>query len=277
MTAPTAFTRIRVEAEGGVTHIVLNRPHRRNTIDLQLARELMEAALLEGTAASRCVVLRGEGEHFCAGGDLKSFGEQSDVPGHLLSVTSYLHAAIVRLTALPAPLVVVAQGHVAGAGLGLACAADILLTEEGATFRSAYAALGLTPDAGTSHLLPQLVGLRRATRMTHLGYVLPAEEAVEWGLCTECTPRGELAARAKEVATQLAAGPTVAYGQTTRLLHSASRRTLADHLEDEATTLSAAAATLDAEEGMAAFLERRTAAFQGSAGPSRHLRTVGEK
>lgn len=158
---------------------------------------------------------------------------------------------------------VAAGGHVAGAGLGVACLADVLLTEEGATFRSAYAALGLTPDAATSHQLPQLVGLRRAQRMTLLGHVLKAEEAVEWGLCTEVVPAGRLAERARQIAEQLAAGPTRAFGESARLLRAASRRALAEHLEDESTTLRATARTTDAAEGIAAFVERRPAAFQG--------------
>ncbi|HEY5834409.1 enoyl-CoA hydratase/isomerase family protein [Streptomyces sp.] len=257
------FTRIRVDWHDGVTSVVLDRPHRRNAIDLELARELLEAALMERTAASRCVVLSGEGGHFCVGGDLKSFRDEPDLPGHLLAVTTYLHAAMTRLATLPAPLVVAARGHVAGAGLGLACLADVLLVEEGSTFRSAYAALGLSPDAATSYLLPRLVGLRRARRMTHLGYVLEAKEAVEWGLCTEWVPAGGLAERARAVAAQLAAGPTRAFGQTARLLDAAWRRTLVEHLDDEATTLSTTAATADAREGIAAFVERRAAEFGG--------------
>lgn len=255
------FTRIRVDWQDGVTHLVLDRPARRNAIDLELARELLEASLMERTAASRCILLSGEGEHFCVGGDLKSFREQTDLPGHLLAVTTYLHAAMTRLATLPAPVVVAARGHVAGAGLGLACLADVLLVEEGGTFRSAYAALGLTPDAATSYFLPRLVGERRALRMTHLGYVLEAKESVEWGLSTETVPAGGMADRARAVAAQLAAGPTKAFGQTARLLDAASRRTLIEHMDDEARTLAEMARTADAHEGVAAFVERRVAEF----------------
>jgi 2-(1,2-epoxy-1,2-dihydrophenyl)acetyl-CoA isomerase len=257
------FGTIRVTRRGGVAHVLLNRPERRNAIDLTLARELHEAVHLPEVATARCVLLTGAGPHFCVGGDLKSFREQHDVPGHLLEVTSHLHAALARLVANDAPLVVAAGGHVAGAGLGLACLGDVLLTEEGATFRSAYAAIGLTPDAATSHQLPQLIGLRRAQRMTPLGHVLEAEEAVAWGLCTEVVPAGRLAERARQVAERLAAGPTRALGETGRLLRAAARRALAEHLEDESTTLRTAAATADAREGMAAFTERRPAAFRG--------------
>ncbi|MGA5700034.1 enoyl-CoA hydratase/isomerase family protein [Peterkaempfera bronchialis] len=259
---PTAeFSRIEITWERGVTRLHLIRPERRNAIDLRLAQELLRAALLERTASSGCVLLTGAGDHFCVGGDLKAFEAADDLPSHLMEVTSYLHAALSRLAAMAAPLVVAAQGHVAGAGLGLACLADVLLTDESATFRSAYGALGLTPDASTSHLLPRLVGLRRAQHMTLLGHVMNAEESEKWGLSTETVPAGQLQKRALEVAVELAAGPTTAYGQTKRLLRSSFARSLADHLEDESVTLSAAAGTADAMEGISAFSGRRSAQF----------------
>jgi 2-(1,2-epoxy-1,2-dihydrophenyl)acetyl-CoA isomerase len=271
-TAPAApFRRIQVTWEHGVTHLHLARPQRRNAIDLVLAQELLRATLMEPTASSGCVLLTGVGDHFCVGGDLTSFRQADDLPGHLMEVTSYLHAALARLAAMPAPLIVAAQGHVAGAGLGLACLADVLLTAEGATYRSAYGSLGLTPDASTSHLLPRLVGLRRAQQITLLGRVLSAEDAQSWGLSTETVPAGLLHKRAVQLAQEVAAGPTHAYGQTKRLLRSSFARSLADHLEDESTTLSAAAATADAVEGIAAFHERRTPRFA----PAGTARTAG--
>ncbi|MFB7655083.1 MULTISPECIES: enoyl-CoA hydratase/isomerase family protein [unclassified Streptomyces] len=267
-TDPAArFRRIQVTWENGVTHLRLARPERRNAIDLRLAQELLRATLLEPTANSGCVLLTGAGDHFCVGGDLTSFEQSGDLPSHLMEVTSYLHAALSRLAAMPAPLVVAAQGHVAGAGLGLACLADVLLTAEGATYRSAYGALGLTPDASTSHLLPRLVGLRRAQHITLLGQVLSAEDAQSWGLSTETVPAGLLHKRAAQLAQEIAAGPTRAYGQTKRLLRASFARSLAEHLEDESTTLSAAAATTDAMEGIAAFHERRSPRF-APAGPA---------
>lgn len=257
------FSRLTVTYEAGLTHLMLNRPHRRNAIDLELAREILAASLLERTAASRCVLISGAGDHFCVGGDLKSFLGQPDLPGHLGAVTGYLHAAMARLAAMPAPLVVAAQGHVAGAGLGLACLGDVTVTESGSTFRSAYAAIGLSPDAATSYRLPRLLGLRRAQRMTLAGYVLPAEEAVEWGLCTESGPPGSALRRARAIAEELAEGPTQAIGETNRLLAESSRRSLTEQLEDESLTLSRVARTPDAAEGIAAFLERRAPGFTG--------------
>ncbi|GAA1291428.1 enoyl-CoA hydratase-related protein [Streptomyces sanglieri] len=257
------FTRLTVDWDHGITHVTLRRPEHRNAIDLRIAQELLEVCVDERTATGRCVLLDGAGDHFCVGGDLKSFRAQPDLPNHLMQVTSYLHAAIARLAAMPAPLVVAARGHVAGAGLGLACLADVLLTEEGSTYRAAYGAIGLTPDASTSHLLPRLVGLRRAQRMTLLGHVVDAEEAERWGLSSETVPHGRLRERAWEVATRLAAGPTVAFDETNRLLRTAFARTLGDQLEDESRTLSAVAATADALEGVSAFTERRDAVYGG--------------
>jgi 2-(1,2-epoxy-1,2-dihydrophenyl)acetyl-CoA isomerase len=257
------FSRICVTHEAGLTHLMLNRPDRRNAIDLELAQEMLRASVLEQTVNSRCILLTGAGAHFCVGGDLKSFYASTDLAAQLGAVTTYLHAAMVRLAALPAPLVVAAQGHIAGAGLGLACLGDIVVTEAGSTFRSAYAAIGLPPDAGTSWLLPRLVGPRRAARMTLLGYVLEAEESVDWGLCTESVDAGGARDGAAEIALRLAAGPTQAFGHTSRLLAQAAGRSLADHLHDESLTLSSVATTQDAREGISAFLQRRKPAFSG--------------
>jgi len=257
------FHRITVRRFDGLTELVLSRPERRNAIDLETSRELLAAVLDERTLASRCVLLTGAGEHFCVGGDLKSFAGRADLAEHLGSVTGYLHAAMSRLAAIPAPLVVAAQGHVAGAGLGLACLGDVVVTEVGSTFRSAYAAIGLSPDAATSYLLPRLIGIRRAKRMTLLGEVVEAERAVEWGLCTEAVAAGGALERAGELARQLAGGPTQAFGQTNRLLAEACRRSLPEHLEDESLTLGRVAGTADAVEGIAAFLQRRPPHFVG--------------
>lgn len=257
------FSKITVTHGAGLTQVMLNRPDRRNAIDLELAQELLRASVLEQTVNSRCILLTGAGSHFCVGGDLKDFSAATDLPAELGAVTSYLHAAMVRLAALPAPLVVAAQGHVAGAGLGLASLGDVVVTEAGSTFRSAYAAVGLPPDAGTSWLLPRLIGTRRAQRMMLLGQVLDAEEAVDWGLCSESVTAGAARARAAEIAARLAAGPTQAFGHTTRLLAQAACRSLADHLHDESLTLSSVAATSDAGEGISAFLHRRVPSFNG--------------
>lgn len=97
------FRRIRITWERGVTRLHLNRPERRNAIDLRLAQELLRASLLERTASSGCVLLTGAGEHFCVGGDLKAFEAADDLPSHLMEVTSYLHAALSRFAAMPAP------------------------------------------------------------------------------------------------------------------------------------------------------------------------------
>lgn len=244
---------IRVRRFDGVTHIELHRPHRRNTIDLDLARELLRVALDPATRASGALLLTGAGGHFCAGGDLKSFQAQRDLPEHLLEVTAYLHAAMLRLRDLDAPLVVAARGHIAGAGLGLACFGDVLLTTPESTFRSGYAALGLTPDAATSHVVTRLIGPRRAARLLLLGEVISAQQAFEWGLCTELVADAELDQRAVDLARALAAQPPFMLGETRRLIAAATSRSLAKHVDDEARTLAQAAARPEAAARVAAF------------------------
>ncbi|HEY8534350.1 MAG TPA: enoyl-CoA hydratase/isomerase family protein [Micromonospora sp.] len=244
---------IQVRRFDGVTHIELHRPHRRNAIDLELARELLRVALDPATRSSRALLLTGAGGHFCAGGDLKSFQTQRSLPEHLLEVTAYLHAAMLRLRDVAAPLVVAARGHIAGAGLGLACFGDVLLVTPETTFRSGYAALGLTPDAATSHVVTRLIGPRRAARLLLLGEVITAQQALDWGLCTELVADADLDERAVELARTLATKPPFMLGETRRLIAAATTRSLAEHLDDEAGTLARAAAFPEAAARVAAF------------------------
>ncbi|WP_018222390.1 enoyl-CoA hydratase/isomerase family protein [Salinispora pacifica] len=248
---------IRVRRFDGVTHLELHRPWRRNTIDLGLAREMLRVALDPATRSSSALLLTGAGEHFCAGGDLKSFQVQRALPEHLLAVTADLHTAMLRLRELDAPLVVAARGNVAGAGLGLACFGDVLLTTPESTFRSGYTALGLTPDAGTSHAVTRLIGPRRAERLLLLGEVVSGRLALDWGLCTALVTDADLDRHAVEVARTLAANPPFAVGETRRLIGAAATRSLAEHLDDEARTLARAAGRPAAAAQVAAFGARR--------------------
>ena len=106
----------------------------------------------------KVVVIRGAGRNFCVGGDLKAFAAREDLPAHLREVTAHLHAAIVALARMDAPIVVGVQGSAAGAGLGLAAGGDIVIAAASARFVVAYTKIGLNPDGGTSFLLPRLVG-----------------------------------------------------------------------------------------------------------------------
>jgi 2-(1,2-epoxy-1,2-dihydrophenyl)acetyl-CoA isomerase len=254
-----------VDVANGVARVTLNRPQAANTIDLTLARELMEASIeLAVNQDVRAVLLVGEGRVFCGGGDLKSFqthGETLD--SHLMEVTTYLHAAFSRLARLDVPVVAAVQGSAAGAGIGLACSADIVIATESSRFVMAYKQVGLSPDGSATWLLPRIIGLRRALELTLTNRVLSAAEAMSIGLITEVVPDAELMERATLVTKGLAEGPTIALGHTRRLLRHSLEETLESQMALESLALAASARAEDAQEGIAAFLEKREPKFQG--------------
>ncbi|MFN8037463.1 MAG: enoyl-CoA hydratase-related protein [Acidimicrobiia bacterium] len=254
-----------LDVADGVATITLRRPDAANAIDLTMATELLDAALaLDGDASVRAVLLRGEGRMFCAGGDVRSFAAAGDgVPELLRRITTPLHAAISRLVRLDAPLIAAVQGSAAGAGLGLACAADLVVAAESAKFVVAYTGIGVTPDASTSYFLPRLVGRRRAVELTLTNRVLRAPEALGWGLVTRVVPDAQLEEESRGLAASIAAGPTRAFGAASELLRRSWTSTLETQMEHESLALRDIARTADAREGLAAFVEKRPARFAG--------------
>jgi 2-(1,2-epoxy-1,2-dihydrophenyl)acetyl-CoA isomerase len=248
--------------DGGVATITLQRPEAGNAIDLALAQELRAAVLdVERDASVRVVVLRGAGANFCVGGDLRAFADREDLPAHLREVTTHLHAAIVGLARIDAPIVVAVQGSAAGAGLGLVCGGDLVVAEDAARFVVAYSRVGLSPDGGTSWFLPRLVGLRRAQELALTNQVLDAPAAQAAGIVTRVVRDGDLQEEVVALAAALAAGPARAVGEAKRLLRASFDQPLAVHLDAEAAALVRSAAQPDAAEGIAAFLAKRAARF----------------
>ena len=229
------------DVDGEVGRLTLNRPTQGNAIDVALADALMEAAVrLAEDPAVKVVTLTGNGRLFCAGGDIAAFAKGE--PGAVIArITVSLHAAINRLATMPKPLICLVNGPAAGAGLGLAMLGDIVLTASSAHFTSAYTAIGVSPDAGTSWLLPKLIGLRRAQDMILTNRRVGAEEAVAIGLVTRMVPDAALATEGDKLAQSLIAGSTVAFATARRLLHRSHCSSLANHLESEAAGIVAAA------------------------------------
>ncbi|MEV4290876.1 enoyl-CoA hydratase-related protein [Nonomuraea bangladeshensis] len=246
---------LRYEVADGVATIELDRPEYSNALDLPTARALGEA--VEAAAADpgvRCVLLLGRGRNFCAGGDVTAMHGAADRAGYVLELATTAHRAVLALAGLEVPVVAAVQGAAAGAGLALTLVADVVLAGESATFLTAYAQAGLTPDCGTSWLLPQVVGLRRALTLTLTDRRLTAAEAADWGLVTGVHPDDELAEAARQAAARIAAGPFPALGRTRRLLRDAPVRSLADQLGVEAVTIAEAAASAAAGARLDAFV-----------------------
>ncbi|MDE2136154.1 MAG: enoyl-CoA hydratase/isomerase family protein [Gammaproteobacteria bacterium] len=255
---------VQVETHGAVALVTLNRPEQANTLNLRMAMDLLAAAMAcARNGAVRAVVLTGAGRHFSFGGDLRAMPPRElSLDGHIRELTTYLHAAISHFVRMDAPVVAAVNGTAAGAGVGLAAMADLALCGRSSKFNLAYTSVGLTPDAGTTFLLPRAVGHKRAMELLLLNRVLGAAEALEWGLVNEVVDDAGLLGRALELAERLAHGPASAFGVTKRLIaHSLGGLESQMVLESEA--IAAQAGSADATEGIAAFLEKRAPRFPG--------------
>jgi 2-(1,2-epoxy-1,2-dihydrophenyl)acetyl-CoA isomerase len=188
---------------------------------------------------------------------------RAEPPGRLRQMIDLYHLALERLTSMDAPVVCAVRGAAAGGGLGLVHVADIVVAAEDAKFALGYAALGLASDGGNSWFLPRVVGLRRAQQLLLLNRVLTGPEALEWGLVTEVRPAAAVEDRALDLARQLAAGPTEAFGRMKRLLRDSWTTDLPGQLSRETAQMTAAGASDDAAEGIAAFAAKRPSAFRG--------------
>lgn len=213
----------------------------------------------------RCVVLAARGDLFCAGGDIGRFAAaEAGLPGYVKELTTYLHAAISRFARMAKPLVTAINGPAAGAGLSLAVLGDIVLADPNAHFTLAYTAVGLSPDAGSTWLLPRLIGLRRTQEMALLNTRIDAAEAARIGLVTRVVAAGTLETESRAVATALASSATGALGRTRDLLLSTFGQSLETHMELEARAIAEASRGTESREGVRAFLEKRRPDFTGA-------------
>jgi 2-(1,2-epoxy-1,2-dihydrophenyl)acetyl-CoA isomerase len=247
--------------EGGVLTLTLNRPEVLNAFDAAM-HAAFAAALKEARDPDvRAVVVTGAGRGFCVGQDLREFREEAgDIAGRLRGT---YHPSVLALRALEKPVIAAVNGAAAGAGLSFACACDLRIASDQATFVPAFINIGLIPDSGGTYFVTRLLGYARAFEWLTSGRRLSAAEAHAWGLVSEVVERDRLAERAAEVAASLAVMPTRGIGMTKRLLDRAATATLEDQLEWEAELQAAATRTEDFREGVAAFLEKREPRFRG--------------
>ena len=259
MSAPA----VQVETRGAVALVTLNRPESGNALNLQVAMDLLAAAMTCAlNAAVRAVVLSGAGRHFCFGGDLRAFGTHAPGDDYVRELTTYLHAAISQFMRMDAPVIAAVNGTAAGAGVGLVAMADLALCAHSSKFNLAYTQAGLTPDAGTTFLLPRTLGLKRSMELLLLNRSLTSEEALEWGLVNEVVPDERLLSRALETAEKLAQGANGAFGATKRLIaHSIGA--LESQMVLESETIARHAVGPEGREGVSAFLEKRKPRFPG--------------
>jgi 2-(1,2-epoxy-1,2-dihydrophenyl)acetyl-CoA isomerase len=253
---------VETSRDGGVLTITLNRPDVLNAFNASM-HEALGAALAEAEdAAVRAVVLTGAGRGFCVGQDLTEFREAAgDIGGRL---RDNYHPNILGIRALEKPVIAAVNGAAAGAGLSFACACDIRLASDAASFVPAFINVGLVPDSGGTYFVVELLGYARAFEWMSSNRRLGADEALAWGLVSEVIPADDFEARVAEIAATWAAMPTAAVGMTKRLFEHSYTASLEDQLALEAELQQAAVGTADFAEGVGAFLEKRPPSFTGA-------------
>jgi len=252
---------VETSRDGSVLTITLNRPDVLNAFNTAMHKALGAALKDARDPEVRAVVVTGAGRGFCVGQDLTEFREAAgDIAGRLRST---YHPNVLAVRALEKPVIAAVNGPAAGAGLSFACACDIRIASDAASFVPAFVNIGLVPDSGGTFFVTRLLGYARAFEWLCSGRKLSAAEAHAWGLVSEVVDAETLPARAAEVAAELAALPTRGIGMTKRLLDRAGTSALDEQLEWEAQLQAAATQSEDFNEGVQAFLEKREPSFQG--------------
>ena len=260
------FNRVKLDMDDGVATVTLNHTEVMNAISIDMLEGLGEAFdyIEDKDNGVRCVVLTGAGRGFCAGANLQGRNTSSTKKTNAGSVLeSHYHPLLRRIRHLHCPILTAVNGAAAGAGMSIALMGDLKLAAKSAYFMQAFRRIGLVPDAGSTYVLPRLVGTARAMELSLLGEKLPAEKALDWGLINRVYDDADLMAETKKMATELAHGPTVSLALIRGLYWQSPENSFEEQLDLEFRTQRVAGSTADFKEGVTAFLEKRPAQFKG--------------
>jgi 2-(1,2-epoxy-1,2-dihydrophenyl)acetyl-CoA isomerase len=264
--------------EGAIGWITLNRPESLNAMggDLMplLGKHLAECA---ADTSVRCVVLTGAGRAFCAGGDVKGMAARASGGGassdrrsdawYLATGVNELRegqrATSYMLHTMPKPTIAMVNGHAVGAGLSLALACDIRIASDRAKLGTVFRNVGFSGDFGGSWFLPRLVGMEKARELYFTGEIMEAPEAKRIGMVSRVVPHDDLEKETMALASQLASGPTLAYGRMKENLNRSWSQDLLPHLEQEALNMRLSGGTMDHREAAKSFVEKRAPVFRG--------------
>lgn len=262
------------ENTNGIGLLTLNRPDVLNSLSVPLMTDVR--AVLARVAADpecRALVMTGAGPGFCAGADLASTGspdrpgtEEGLSLGEMVSrsMKSQFNPLVMEITELEKPVIAAVNGVVAGGGVGLALAADIVIACRSSYFVQVFGPkLGIVPDMGCTWHLPRLVGRARALGLALTGEKLPSEKAAEWGLIWKCVDDDKLMQEVMSTARRLADGPFMAHGYIKRVLAASDHNSLPEQLDLERMSQRILCDSADFVEGVTAFLTKRKPEFKG--------------
>ena len=261
------MTTILLQIENGVATLTLNRPDRLNSFNTEMHAQLKDALKQVQDPANkvRCLLITGAGRGFCAGQDLsdRAVAPGNEAPDLGESIDKRYNPLIRTLRALEMPVICAVNGVAAGAGANLAFACDIVLAARSASFIQAFCKIGLVPDSGGTWTLPRLVGQARAVALSMLGDKVSAEQAEAWGMIWKCVDDDQLMAEADKLAVHFSTAPTRGLARTKQALYASSGNSLEQQLELERASQQELGFGHDYREGVAAFMEKRSANFTG--------------
>ncbi|WP_424005737.1 enoyl-CoA hydratase/isomerase family protein (plasmid) [Haloarcula salina] len=245
---------VRVETADRVHTISFDRPETKNSFTVAAANELVDALEAAEREDARAAVVTGDGDAFCAGGDIDAMAERDETPSEAYErVQSTLNAVVETLLTAPFPVIAKVNGDAVGAGTNIAAACDFAYADAEARFGEVFANVGLIPDSGGTFLLPALVGLRTAKELTMTGRLFDADEAADLDLINRSVPAGDLDASVDELLETLDGKPTETLGLTKRGIHENIGRPFRDALDREAHLQTLAYGSDAHETGVEAF------------------------
>jgi enoyl-CoA hydratase/carnithine racemase len=252
-----------VERNGAVAILTLNRPDRLNAISGPMLRALSEGLLeADRDPAVRCIVLTGAGRGFCAGLDLVE-GLDAEAGGGRPGELDLRDAPPTVLHNVDTPTICALNGGAAGYGMDLALGCDIRVAAESSKLAPAFVKRGVLPESGGTWLLPRLVGYAKAAELAFTGETLQAKECLELGLVNKVVPDAVLMDETLAMAGRIAANAPLAVRATKRMFRMAERESFDDHVHHVFLQLLPLFRSKDFQEGMASFMEKRPASFEG--------------
>lgn len=260
---------LEVTTNNGIATVTMNRPEARNALSLDMRAAMSDVFHdIEMDDSIRAVILTGAGNHFMAGGDVKSMAESmklspEQIRKEFILRIHDLHPIMFAMRRMPKPIIASVRGAVAGAGVSVALSCDLVIASDDSFYTLAYCNIGTSPDGSSTYQLPRTLGIKRAMEMTLLGDRINAQTAKDWGLVNWVVSAAELHAETDKLATRLANGPTRAYGNAKKLLYKSIETDFEAQLQAEGEMFAQCAAGPDFREGVMAFVEKRKPKFTG--------------